>query len=113
MPGLLLFIGIWFIQESPRWLMERNRYDEARSALEKLHGNRHNQEFIELEYCEIHDAILADRTIAVTSWKGLITRPSWRKRLLLGCGIQAFGQLSGINVRPPRAIWKDVWARTD
>lgn len=99
-PGLLLFIGIWFIQESPRWLIEHDRYDQARLTLEKLHGNGRNQDFLELEYREIHDAILADRTISVRSWRGLITRPSWRRRLLLGCGVQAFGQLSGINVRP-------------
>jgi hypothetical protein len=87
-----------FIQESPRWLMEHRRYDEARRVLEKLHGNGHNQEFLELEYREIYDVILADQTLAIKSWKGLVARPSWRRRLLLGCGVQAFGQLSGINV---------------
>ncbi|KFZ04294.1 hypothetical protein V502_10258, partial [Pseudogymnoascus sp. VKM F-4520 (FW-2644)] len=97
-PGLILVIGVWFLQESPRWLMEKDRFDEAREALRKLHGNGNNDEYLELEYREIHDTIVAEKTVAVRSWKGLISKPAWRKRLLLGCGIQAFGQLSGINV---------------
>lgn len=97
-PCLLLFGGIWFIQESPRWLMEHERYEDARTVLKKLHGNGHNDDFLDLEYREIHDVIVAERTLSVKSWRGLVSRPSWRKRLLLGCGIQAFGQLSGINV---------------
>jgi hypothetical protein len=107
LPGLLLVAGIWFIQESPRWLMEHERYDEARMVLTKLHGNGQNQEFLDLEYREIHDVILADRTLSFKSWKGLVTRPSWRRRLLLGCGVQAFGQLSGINVSPPLILVDD------
>ncbi|KAK9319695.1 general substrate transporter [Lipomyces orientalis] len=97
-PGLILVSGIWFLQESPRWLMEKGRYDEAREVLRKLHGDGNNEEYLELEYHEIHDTIVAEKTVAIRSWKGLISKPDWRRRLLLGCGIQAFGQLSGINV---------------
>lgn len=39
-----------------------------------------------------------EKAIAVKSWVEIITKPAWRRRLLLGCGIQAFGQLSGVNV---------------
>jgi hypothetical protein len=94
----MLMTGVWFLQESPRWLMEMDRHEEARVALFKLHGNDSNSEHLELEYREIRDAIVAEKTIAVASWKGLLQKPAWRRRLLLGCGIQAFGQLSGINV---------------
>ncbi|CAK7228673.1 hypothetical protein SEUCBS140593_006991 [Sporothrix eucalyptigena] len=40
----------------------------------------------------------AAQWIGFSSWREIIDNPSWRRRLLLGCGIQAFGQLSGINV---------------
>lgn len=93
-PGLCLAIGTWFLQESPRWLMEKDRFDEARQALFKLHGNGSNQEFLDLEFAEIRDTIIAEKTLAVKSWSGLVKKPSWRKRLILGCGIQAWGQLS-------------------
>ncbi|WYZ44520.1 hypothetical protein EsH8_VII_000956 [Colletotrichum jinshuiense] len=97
-PALIMAGGIWFLQESPRWLMEKERYDEARQVLKKLHGNGENDAFLELEYREIHDTIVADRSLNVIPWKAIFTRPSWRRRLLLGAGIQAFGQLSGVNV---------------
>ncbi|KAF3916659.1 hypothetical protein ABW20_dc0104919 [Dactylellina cionopaga] len=101
-PGLILISGIWFLTESPRWLMEKDRHDEARTVLRKLRGDGTddgtNNEKIELEYREIRDVIAADRAAGNTSWTKILTKPSWRKRLILGCGVQAFGPLSGINV---------------
>lgn len=68
--------------------MEKDRFEEARVALQKLHGNGTNDEYIELEFREIRDVILADRAMGEVSWKSIVTKPSWRKRLLLGCGVQ-------------------------
>jgi len=97
-PPLFMACGIWFLQESPRWLIENEKYEEARAALGKLHGTGDNDEFLDLEYREIYDTITADRAIGGVSFKAIFTRASWRKRFLLGCGVQAAGQLSGINV---------------
>jgi len=97
-PGVVMGIGVWFLYESPRWLMEKDRHAEARLALRKMHGNGHNDEFLQLEFEEIRDTIVAEKAFQVVSWKALMSKPSWRKRLFLGCGIQAFGQLSGVNV---------------
>jgi len=67
------------------------------ASLRKLrHGI--DDETIELEFREIRDVIIADRVLGNVNWKSIITKPTWRKRLLLGCGVQAFGPLSGINV---------------
>ncbi|KAI8940654.1 hypothetical protein NX059_001924 [Plenodomus lindquistii] len=96
-PGLVLMGGIFFLQESPRWLMEKDRHEEAMASLNKLRkGN--DAETIDLEFREIRDVIIADRALGNINWKSIITKPSWRKRLLLGCGVQAFGPRSGINV---------------
>ena len=73
--------------------------------LTKLHGNGSNAEFLNLEYREIRDTIVAEKTLQVDSWAALFSKPSWRKRLLLGCGLQAFGQLSGINVSAPDPLF--------
>ena len=97
-PGLIMAGGVWFMSESPRWLVEKGRYEEAQLTLSNLHGNGHNQEFLDLEFREIRDTIIAEKTVAVRSWGEMLSRASWRKRLALGMGIQAFGQLSGINV---------------
>jgi sugar porter (SP) family MFS transporter len=96
-PGLILVAGIFFLQESPRWLMEKDRHEEAMASLQKLRAGN-DSEIIELEFREIRDVIIADRALGNLTWMSIITRISWRKRLLLGCGVQAFGPLSGINV---------------
>ncbi|EAW20794.1 sugar porter family MFS transporter [Aspergillus fischeri NRRL 181] len=97
-PGLIMAIGIWFLPESPRWLVEKERFEEAKAVLDTLHGNGSNEDFLQAEYREIVDTITAEKQIAVRSWREMFSRPSWRRRLTLGMGIQAFGQLSGINV---------------
>lgn len=77
--------------------MEKDRHEEARAVLQKLRSGQDDR-VIELEFREIRDVIIADREAGKVSWKSIVTRPTWRKRLLLGCGVQAFGPLSGINV---------------
>ncbi|KAF2125668.1 general substrate transporter [Dothidotthia symphoricarpi CBS 119687] len=97
LPGLILMGGIFFLQESPRWLMEKDRHEEAMASLKKLRTGI-DGETIDLEFREIRDVIIADRALGNINWLSIITKASWRKRLLLGCGVQAFGPLSGINV---------------
>lgn len=77
--------------------MERDRHEEALASLKVLRSGK-DEETIDLEYREIRDVIAADRALGNITWTSIITKPSWRKRLLLGCGVQAFGPLSGINV---------------
>lgn len=99
-PAFILISGIFFLCESPRWLVEKDRHDEARAVLKRLRfdGSLESEELVDLELREIRDVVAADRLHNQTSWKTIFTKPSWRKRLLLGCGVQAFGPLSGINV---------------
>jgi hypothetical protein len=80
--------------------MEQDRHEEAKATLHKLHDDASgsNSEYVELEFREIRDVILADRSANEISWSSIFQKASWRRRLLLGCGVQAFGPLSGINV---------------
>ncbi|KAL2846898.1 sugar transporter [Aspergillus pseudoustus] len=98
LPALLLTVGILFLPESPRWLVEKDRQEEARATLHRLHSTGDNVDFIVSELVAIQDEIQRDRQNRQLSSMSILTKPSWRRRLLLGCGIQAFGQLSGINV---------------
>jgi hypothetical protein len=77
--------------------MEKDRHEEARSVLDKIRSGTNDSQ-IHLEFIEIRDVIAADREIGKVSPMSILTKASWRKRLLLGCGVQAFGPLSGINV---------------
>lgn len=112
-PGLNIACGIWFLQERPRvgvfiydvafmsssYAMNRlQNTTRCKAVLRKLYGNGSNDEFLELEYREIRETIIAEKTLIVQSWGALLAKPSWPKRLALECGVQTFGQLSGINV---------------
>ncbi|KAJ5777262.1 hypothetical protein N7520_000508 [Penicillium odoratum] len=99
-PGLTLACGVWFLNESPRWLMEKDRHDEALATLQRLHGDGtpEKEQYIELEFQEIREAINAERASTKITWTSILTKASWRRRLILGCAVQAFGPLSGINV---------------
>ena len=77
--------------------MEKDRVEEAYAVLTKLRSGS-PQEQVDLELAEIRDVLAADRINNQTSWTVLFTKKTWLKRLLLGCGVQAFGPLSGINV---------------
>ncbi|KAJ6083107.1 hypothetical protein N7467_007242 [Penicillium canescens] len=99
-PAFILTCGIWFLPESPRWLIEKGREGEGRSVLAKLHLNRSatNNQLLEHELSQIHDSLLQEHQKAVRSWRQLLTSPHWRRRILLACGLQAFTQCSGTNV---------------
>lgn len=97
LPAIILCSGIWFLQESPRWLMDKDRIEEAHAVLLKLRSGQ-PQDLVDLELSEIRDVIAADRLANQTKWTIIFTKRTWLKRLLLGCGVQAFGPLSGINV---------------
>ncbi|KAF7190443.1 MFS glucose transporter mfs1 [Pseudocercospora fuligena] len=86
-PALVLTIGINFLSESPRWLVEKDRHEEARAVLEKLRNTDIDDatRLIDLELQEIIDVVQADRLANQTSWTKIFTKPTWRKRLLLGC----------------------------
>jgi hypothetical protein len=88
--------------------MEKDRHEEAMISLQKLRSG-YDAEIIDLEYREIRDVIAADRALGNITWLSIITKTSWRKRLLLGCGVQAFGPLSGINVSTLRYAVEGDW----
>ncbi|KAK1960997.1 general substrate transporter [Colletotrichum eremochloae] len=100
-PGIVIAAGIYFLEESPRWLVEKGRYAEARRSLNALRAGV-DEKLVEAEYADIRNAVGAQLAIREawggSLWQTLVTRPSWRRRLLLGCGVQAFSPLSGVNV---------------
>ncbi|XP_062570301.1 proton myo-inositol cotransporter-like [Saccostrea cucullata] len=96
-PSVIQFFGFFFLPESPRWLIAKRREKEARSALERIRGsgdvtlelNHIQQSVREMEEENKYNFFQAFLLI----WK---TQPV-RRALLVGCLLQLFGQLSGIN----------------
>lgn len=56
-PSLVQLSAIWFLPESPRWLISHDRDDDALAALKQYHGEGQETELVRLEYEEIRSAI--------------------------------------------------------
>jgi sugar porter (SP) family MFS transporter len=94
-PAALLFLLGLALPESPRWLVGRDRYEEAQAVLTRIRPAGVNvtpelQSIIEIEQEELE---AGERG----GWSGLF-QPWVRPALIVGCGIAAFTQLSGIEM---------------
>ncbi|MBS1088406.1 sugar porter family MFS transporter [Gluconobacter wancherniae] len=88
LPALILFVGMVFLPNSPRWLAMRGRHDEARDVLRKV---RPSDEVAEQELREIlegHDE--------QAPWSAL-AKPWVRPAVIASVGIALLCQLTGIN----------------
>ncbi|OAL47687.1 sugar carrier protein A [Pyrenochaeta sp. DS3sAY3a] len=98
LPCLIILCGMMFFPESPRYLVETDRAEEALRVLRKLHYDGTNDDWIESEFAEIKLTIDAERAITAPGWKVMFTVPTWRKRLMHATLVQVFTQMTGINV---------------
>ncbi|XP_020780609.1 proton myo-inositol cotransporter-like isoform X2 [Boleophthalmus pectinirostris] len=95
-PALLQFVGFLFLPESPRWLLQKGRSPEALRVLTKIRGG----DDVEEEFESIRISIEEERR--ETGEGGavilrILHHAPTRRALIVGCGLQMFQQLSGIN----------------
>lgn len=89
-PAVLLLIALPFLPESPRWLLMKDRREEAAAVLNKLH----TPEEAEVELVQIETQVKIDRTLPSSYW-ALVKKPSYRKRAILSFGTVACIQMTG------------------
>jgi sugar porter (SP) family MFS transporter len=91
-PSLILLVGMFFMPETPRYLVHTGEEEAAREVIEELPGDEHPQERIE----EIRKVEHGDEE-SVSGLRGLL-RARWvRPALLVATGLAVFQQLVGIN----------------
>ena len=87
-PALILLIGLFFVPESPRWLMGRSREDQARAVLQRIRESSD----VSAELAEIKE----DLSLQEGGWRELLN-VSLRRPLIIGIGLAIFQQFTGIN----------------
>ncbi|VDO20428.1 unnamed protein product [Brugia timori] len=90
LPGIIQFIGFLFLPESPRWLYKMEQKEEA------------CKDWIAYEVSENAESLESEKKAKEAVGESMLlgrilTTPHVRKALIIGCSLQAFQQLSGIN----------------
>jgi sugar porter (SP) family MFS transporter len=96
-PSLIQIIGIWWIPESPRFLANKDRHEEALAMLAKWHAGGNAQDpTVQFEYQEIKETIQMEKTAdSTTSYADFLkTRGNrWRLAIIISLGV--ISQYSG------------------
>jgi len=106
-PSLLFFIGVLWLPESPRWLIQMNKLEKAKVILARIGG----KDFSNTTITEIQKSF---QTVNKTQFKSV-----FEKRILpavlVGIGLAVFQQFCGINVvfNYTATIFKSIGASKD
>ena len=97
-PAILLFIGMCFLPESPRWLARKDRWEECHAVLTLVHGKGDpNSPFVIQEFQDIKNMCEFERKNADASFLELF-KPNMIYRTHIGVFTQIWSQLTGMNV---------------
>ncbi|KAM0433421.1 hypothetical protein ACHAPT_004299 [Fusarium lateritium] len=96
LPSLLTIIFIWFIPESPRWLVAHDRHEEALQILIKYHAEGdETSAFVAAEFYQIRETLRKEKEAAKQPWKELLTGKANRHRVFVAICVGFFTQWSG------------------
>ncbi|KAK9797673.1 putative Major facilitator superfamily (MFS) profile domain-containing protein [Seiridium cardinale] len=97
-PAVVLFVVLFFFPESPRWLGQKDRWEECEEVLAHLHGKGdRSSPFVVAELEEVREAARVAHESKDIGFLGLFGPKVW-KRTLAGCSVQLWQQLLGGNV---------------
>jgi len=90
-PALLMFVGMLFLPESPRWLVLKKRIEEARAVLRRLASS-------ETDANRELDDIQSSLRVEQKGFALFRDNANFRRAVFLGVGLQVIQQFTGINV---------------
>ncbi|KIJ51839.1 hypothetical protein M422DRAFT_244216 [Sphaerobolus stellatus SS14] len=99
-PALLQVLLIWFVPQSPRWLINKGREDEARKMLGYWHGFGDEQHpIVDFQMKEIKASIEFEKSVQKdVGYKTLFTTPGNRRRMRIIMALALFSQWSGTGI---------------
>lgn len=95
-PSMIQISFVFFLPESPRWLITKDRSDEAYDILVHYHAEGDSQsEFVRAEMTQIRTTIQLEREASKDSWFSLLQAAGMRRRALITMFLGLFTQWSG------------------
>ncbi|KKZ68366.1 hypothetical protein EMCG_05952 [[Emmonsia] crescens] len=99
--ALILGVGLYYLPESPRYYVKKNRLDAAAGSLSRIRGQHVDSQYVQTELAEIIANYGYESRISSTSWldcfKGGLAPSGNFRRVILGTALQMFQQLTGVN----------------
>lgn len=95
-PSLLQISFVLFLPESPRWLLTKDRHEEAYAVLAKYHAEGDvNSEFVKAEITQISETIKIEYEASKETWADLLRTTGMRRRAVVTMFLGLFTQWSG------------------
>ncbi|KAH7088729.1 general substrate transporter [Paraphoma chrysanthemicola] len=95
-PSILQIVFVFFLPESPRWLVSKDRDDEAFAILTKYHAEGDaNSILVQAEMAQIRSTIKIEMENSKQSWLDMVRTPGMRRRVLIVVFLGLFTQMSG------------------
>ncbi|CAH0046922.1 unnamed protein product [Clonostachys solani] len=96
---LLIVVLTPFLPESPRWLIHKDRLDEAIKVLARINGSTPSDPVVQVQYTEIVDTLNYEKTEGKSiGFVGVVRSAPNRRRLILALSVSPVTMLSGSNV---------------
>jgi hypothetical protein len=97
-PSLLQVAFVFFLPESPRFLVSKDRHEEALKILVKFHAEGdEDSEFVKAEMAEIKTALAIELEHSKRSWFDMVKTAGMRRRVVIGSLLGLFTQLVWIR----------------
>ncbi|KAL3491900.1 general substrate transporter [Aspergillus germanicus] len=95
-PSLIQIFFIWFIPESPRFLVYKGQSERALKVLADCHANGDQEdEVVQLQMEEIRETIRLEKEFESNSWFDLVRTKGNRHRMIILISAGLFSQWSG------------------
>jgi sugar porter (SP) family MFS transporter len=95
-PSLLQICTVFLLPESPRFLLSKDRGEEAAAILVKYHAEGDaSSPLVQAEIVQIREVIRTELEVSKQSWLSILSTAGMRRRFLITIFIGLFTQLSG------------------